>query len=500
MSTLFIYNSLAAKKEEFIPLLDKHVGLYVCGPTVYNKVHIGNVRTFLAFDVMVRYFFHLGYKVRYVRNITDVGHLTEDSDEEDKIAKMARLMRLEPMEIVKKYSDNFHDVLRQMNFLPPTVEPTATGHLIEQLDAVETLLEKGFAYEVGGSVYFDVEKYNSVYKYGILSNRNIEDLLGNTRNLKGQDEKKSPLDFALWKNADSSHIMQWTSPWGKGFPGWHLECSVMSTKYLGEKFDIHGGGMDLKFPHHECEIAQNCALSDEEKSVNYWVHTNMVTLDGEKMSKSKGNSILPEEFFTGNHDLLDKAYSPMVMRFFMMQTHYRSTLDISIDALSAAEKGYTRLMKALLAVDVLTQLQEQISDSADSDLAQRIENSLDAFINHMNDDLNTARALAALFDLSSIIFSFANSQLDINTISSELLARLKSEFSIFITDILGLKNEIAETSSDRSDDLIRFLIQIRQTARSNKDFATSDAIRDRLAEMGIQLLDGPSGTDYTLKN
>lgn len=498
MSSLFLYNSLVAKKEKFTPLVEGHVGLYVCGPTVYNKVHIGNVRTFLVFDVLVRYFRYSGYKVRYVRNITDVGHLTEDSNEEDKIAKMARIMRLEPMEIVKTYTDNFHAVLRQMNFLPPTVEPTATGHLIEQLDAVGTLLEKGFAYEVGGSVYFDVEKYNSVYEYGILSNRNLEDLLANTRSLKGQDEKKSPLDFALWKNADASHIMKWTSPWGKGFPGWHLECSVMSTKYLGEKFDIHGAGMDLKFPHHECEIAQNSALFDEKQPINYWVHTNMVTLAGEKMSKSKGNSILPEEFFTGNHDLLDKAYLPMVMRFFMLQTHYRSTLDISIDALSAAEKGYIRLMKALLAVPLLTQL--TAPNVVDTELDARVSSALNAFIEHMNDDLNTARALADLFDLSSLIFSFTNNQLDINTISAPLLDRLKSEFPVFITDILGLKNEMGNPSSDWTEELIRFLIEIRQNARANRDFATSDAIRDRLAEMGIQLLDGASGTNYTLKN
>ncbi|NQX93176.1 MAG: cysteine--tRNA ligase, partial [Flavobacteriales bacterium] len=352
---LRLQNSLSGQKETFEPINLPYVGLYVCGPTVYSNVHLGNVRTFLTFDVVYRYLSHLGYKVRYVRNITDVGHLTDDADDgEDKIAKKARLENIEPMEVVQKYTNDFHDVMRVFNILPPSIEPTATGHIIEQIQMVKQIIENGFAYESNGSVYFDVLKFNEKYPYGELSGRKVEDLLNNSRKLDGQDEKRDPRDFALWKNADDSHIMRWPSPWGDGFPGWHLECSAMSTKYLGEKFDIHGGGMDLKFPHHECEIAQNVGYNGCENPIKYWMHGNMLTVNGRKMSKSEGNGFTPEELISGNHKLLEKGYSPMTVRFFMLQGHYASTLDFSNAALQAAEKGWKKMTTAWELIPNLT--------------------------------------------------------------------------------------------------------------------------------------------------
>lgn len=491
MSKLSIYNSLSKEKEVFQPIHKNRVGMYVCGPTVYNEVHLGNVRTFVSFDIVYRWFLFLGYKVRYVRNITDVGHLLDDS-EEDKMLKQARLEKLEPMEVAQKYTNDFHHVLRLFNCLEPSIEPTASGHIIEQIDMINKIFENGYAYEVNGSVYFDVEKYNQELGYGQLSGRNIEDMLNNTRDLDGQSDKQNPLDFAIWKKAAPEHIMRWPSPWGNGFPGWHLECSVMSTKYLGENFDIHGGGMDLKFPHHECEIAQNKG-STGQSGANYWMHTNMLTVNGTKMSKSLGNGFTPHELMLGDHKLLDKAYSPMVVRFFMLQTHYSSTLDFSNDALKAAEKGYNRLMKSL------ENLQELTFQAAEKDeiLNQEINAQLDEFINSMNDDFNTAKGLADLFELSNKINAFHNRQLPIGKLTKETFQRIKEYYPKFIEEVLGLKNE-SESSSNHLEDVMNFLIELRQKARKNKDFATSDHIRDSLMEIGIRLLDGPNSTDWEI--
>ena len=486
---LKVYNSLTKQKELFQPIHDNHVGMYVCGPTVYNEVHLGNVRTFISFDVVYRWLKHSGYNVRYVRNITDVGHLTDDSDE-DKLAKQAKIEQLEPMEIAQKYANDFHAVLRMFNCEDPSIEPTASGHIIEQINMVQEIIDNGYAYEVNGSVYFDVKKFNSDQGYGQLSGRNIDDLMNNTRDLDGQSDKRFPLDFAIWKKAAPEHIMRWPSPWGNGFPGWHLECSVMSTKYLGESFDIHGGGMDLKFPHHECEIAQNKG-STKEGGANYWLHTNMLTVNGTKMSKSLGNGFTPRELIAGDHQLLDKPYSPMVVRFFMLQTHYSSTLDFSNDALKSAEKGFHRLMKSKENLEEL----HYKAGNVDVDLEKEINTSLEAVTEHMNDDFNTAKALAELFELSNKINSFANQQIPVGAISKQLFEKLQQEYKVFIEDVLGLQGE-KKNDDDQLDNVMQFLIELRQQARENKDFATSDKIRDRLVEMGIQLLDGPEGTDW----
>ena len=486
---LKLYNSLSKQKEVFTPIRENYVGMYVCGPTVYNEVHLGNVRTFVSFDVVYRWLQYLGFTVRYVRNITDVGHLLDDSDE-DKLAKQAKIEQLEPMEIAQKYTNDFHAVLRLFNCQDPNIEPTASGHIIEQINMVQDIIDNGYAYEVNGSVYFDVQKFNAENGYGQLSGRNIDDLLNNTRDLDGQSDKQSPLDFAIWKNASPEHIMRWPSPWGNGFPGWHLECSVMSTKYLGEQFDIHGGGMDLKFPHHECEIAQNKG-SNGNGGANYWLHTNMLTVNGTKMSKSLGNGFTPRELVAGDHKLLDKPYSPMVVRFFMLQTHYSSTLDFSNDALQSAEKGFQRLLKAK---QNLVALQHR-SGSVNAELEAEIQASLTAFVTHMNDDFNTAKALAELFELSNKINSFANNQIPITSISTQLFQKLQSQFIVFMEDVLGLKEE-EQKDDNQFDEVMQFLIELRQQARENKDFATSDKIRDRLVEMGIQLLDGPKGTNW----
>ncbi|WP_028376289.1 cysteine--tRNA ligase [Leeuwenhoekiella sp. MAR_2009_132] len=482
-----LYNSLSGEKELFKPILEGNVGMYVCGPTVYSNVHLGNVRTFMSFDMIFRYLKHLGYKVRYVRNITDAGHLTDDADEgEDKISKKARLEQIEPMEVVQQYTIDFHTILQKFNCLPPSIEPTATGHIIEQIEIIKEILENGYAYTKNGSVYFDVLKFNETHNYGKLSGRLLEDMITNTRELTAQSEKKNAQDFALWKKAEPQHIMRWPSPWGDGFPGWHLECTAMSTKYLGEKFDIHGGGMDLKFPHHECEIAQSEA-SNGKDPVNYWLHANMLTLNGKKMSKSTGNNIFPAEIFSGESPFLTKGYSPSVARFFIMQAHYRSVLDFSNDALLASEKGFNRLMEAI-------NLLEGLPTSAQSsiDVASWSQSCYDA----MNDDFNSPILIAQLFEGAKFIHQIKEGKA---TITKTDLEAFQKVIHSFVFDILGLEdlNATAESNSDKLNGAIELLIQLRKDARANKDFATSDQIRDQLLELGIQLKDGRDGTTYT---
>ncbi len=484
---LKVYNSLSSTKESFEPINEGHVGMYVCGPTVYSNVHLGNCRTFMSFDMIFRYLKHLGYKVRYVRNITDAGHLEDDADSgEDKIAKKARLEQIEPMEVVQRYTVDFHNILQKFNFLPPSIEPTATGHIIEQMEIIKDILEKGFAYEINGSVYFDVKKFNEAYNYGKLSGRKLEDMIANTRELTAQDEKKNPQDFALWKKAEPQHIMRWPSPWGDGFPGWHLECTAMSTKYLGENFDIHGGGMDLKFPHHECEIAQSEA-SNGQSPVKYWLHANMLTMNGKKMAKSTGNNILPGEIFSGENTILSKAFSPSVVRFFMMQAHYTSILDLSDAALLASEKGYHRLMDAL---DTLQGLDTR--DSSDFDVKAWKQKCYDA----MNDDFNTPILIANLFEAVKHINLIKEGK---ETISAEDKTDLTDTVNSFVFDVLGLENiKDSDSDSDKLSGVVNLLIQLRNEARANKDFTTSDKIRDELSAMGIQLKDGKEGTTFSV--
>ena len=484
---LKIYNSLSGEKEPFVPVHEGNVGMYVCGPTVYSNVHLGNVRTFMSFDVIFRYLLHLEYKVRYVRNITDVGHIVDDVDEgEDKIAKKARLEQLEPMEVVQRYTVDFHRILSAFNFLPPSIEPTATGHIIEQIEIIKKIIDNGFAYEANGSIYFDVVKFNEDHHYGILSGRNIEDMLANTRDLDGQSDKRNPQDFALWKKAEPQHIMRWPSPWSDGFPGWHLECTAMSTKYLGNHFDIHGGGMDLKFPHHECEIAQNEACTGHTP-VNYWMHANMLTLNGKKMAKSTGNNILPGEILTGENTILSKPFSASVTRFFMLQAHYRSILDFSDDAIVAAEKGYKRLMEALsLLKDLPTSTQSSI---AIGDWKQLCYDA-------MNDDFNTPILIAHLFEGVRYINVIKDGK---ETITAEDLATFTTAIEAFVYEVLGLENEkIADSSNDKLEGTIQLLIEMRKQARENKNFALSDQIRDQLLALGIQLKDGKEGTTFSL--
>ncbi|MGB0177421.1 MAG: cysteine--tRNA ligase [Owenweeksia sp.] len=484
---LFLYNSLNRKKEKFEPLNSPHVGMYVCGPTVYSDVHLGNCRTFISFDLVYRYLTHLGYKVRYVRNITDAGHLVDDADEgEDKIGKKARLESLEPMEIVQRYTLGFHEVMSKFNSIPPSIEPTATGHIVEQIDTVKKILDTGLAYEVNGSVYFDVPRYNQDHDYGQLSGRKIEELLSGTRELDGQSEKRSPLDFAIWKKADPTHIMRWNSPWGEGFPGWHLECSIMSTKYLGEKFDIHGGGMDLKFPHHECEIAQNTAANGDG-AVRYWLHGNMLTLNGARMSKSTGNTLLPAELFSGNTDKLEKGFAPSVVRFFMMQAHYRSQLDFSNDALIAAEKGYIRLMEGFHKLKAM-----QAGGSSDFDVADWKKKCYEA----MNDDFNSPILIAHLFDAVRFINA---ADVKASGLTQQDLEDFTQTMHAFIFDVLGLEDTTADEGGAKLDEVMKMLIDMRAKARADKDWALSDRIRDQLAEIGIQLKDGADGTSYTLQ-
>ena len=484
---LHIYNSLSGEKELFVPVYKGNVGMYVCGPTVYSNVHLGNVRTFMSFDVIFRYLQHLGYKTRYVRNITDVGHIVDDVDDgEDKIAKKARLEQLEPMEIVQRYTVDFHSILDKFNFLPPSIEPTATGHIIEQIEIVQQIIKNGLGYVANGSVYFDVVKYNETKNYGILSGRNIEDMLANTRDTEGQSDKRNPQDFALWKRAEAEHIMRWTSPWGDGFPGWHLECTAMSTKYLGEKFDLHGGGMDLKFPHHECEIAQGEACSGNSP-VNYWMHANMLTLNGKKMSKSTGNNILPGEIFTGESAFLTKGFSANVARFFMLQAHYRSVLDFSDDAILAAEKGFNRLMEG---INLLHTIDSGITSTID------VEGWKKKCYEAMNDDFNTPILIANLFDAVKYI-NLLNDQRE--TLTAADLHTLKSTIHHFLFDVLGIKNE--KTTNDFSEKLsgvVDMLIGMRNKARANKNWGLSDEIRDKLLALGIQLKDGKEVTTFSL--
>lgn len=485
---LHIYNSLTRQKELFEPINAPHVGMYVCGPTVYSDVHLGNARTFLSFDVVYRYLVYLGYKVRYVRNITDVGHLVGDVDEgEDKIAKKARLEQLEPMEIVQKYTNDFHDVMRLFNIISPGIEPQATGHLIDQIEMVKRIMENGFAYEKNGSVYFDVEKYNESHHYGTLSGRVIEELRDSGRDLDSQDEKKNKVDFAIWKKADKGHIMRWPSPWGDGFPGWHLECSVMSTKYLGKSFDIHGGGMDLKFPHHECEIAQSVA-ADGSAPVRYWMHAGMLNFEGQKMSKSAGNSILPREMLDGNHPLLEQAYSPMTIRFLMLQTHYASEIDFSNKALKDAEKAYRKIMNALDSLRALTFEKSEI----DTELDTKLNHIIRSCSEHMNDDFNTAKTIASLFGLAAQINTFFSNGKKAVGISKETFELLKSTFEGFVLEVLGLREE-QENNNEVLDHVMQMLIDMRNKARANKDWATSDLIRDQLSEINITLKDSKDG-------
>ncbi len=482
---LTIQNSLSGKKEVFKSIEEGIVGMYVCGPTVYSNVHLGNVRTFMSFDMIYRYLLHLGYKVRYVRNITDAGHLTDDNSE-DKISTKARLEKLEPMEIVQKYTVDFHNILNKYNLLPPSIEPTATGHIVEQIEAIQTIIDNGMAYVANGSVYFDVLKYNKTNNYGILSKRVIEDAIENTRVLDGQSDKKNPQDFALWKRAEPAHIQRWPSPWSVGFPGWHLECTVMSSKYLGEQFDIHGGGMDLKFPHHECEIAQAQACN-HKPPVNYWMHTNMLNLNGKKMSKSTGNHILPEEIYTGNNTILSKAFSPSITRFFIMQAHYSSVLDLSNDALLASEKGFNRLMEA---VNNLEKLPE--SNTSSFDVTAWTKKCYAA----MNDDFNTPILIANLFDAVKFI-----NQIKDNTASCTAndLALLKTTLNAFVFDVLGLVNEHNGNANDTIlTGTIELLIKLRAEAKANKEYALSDKIRNELTALGVNLKDGRSGTSFNI--
>tara|TARA_B100000768_G_scaffold105472_1_gene97948 strand:- start:31455 stop:32936 length:1482 start_codon:yes stop_codon:yes gene_type:complete len=486
-NTLHIYNSLSGKKEVFKPINEGAIGMYVCGPTVYSNVHLGNVRTFMSFDMIFRYFKHLNYKVRYVRNITDAGHLENDADQgEDRIAKKARLEQIEPMEVVQRYTVDFHTILNTFNFLPPSIEPTATGHIVEQIEIIKSILEKGFAYEANGSIYFDVLKYNESHHYGVLSGRNIEDLIHNTRVLEGQTDKKNPQDFALWKKAEPKHIMRWPSPWSDGFPGWHLECTAMSTKYLGESFDIHGGGMDLKFPHHECEIAQAKAWHNHTP-VNYWMHANMLTLNGQKMAKSTGNNILPAEILSGDTNKLTKGFSASVVRFFMMQAHYRSILDFSNDALLASEKGFMKLMEAVSTLNKL----EATSGANEFDVSAWKANCYTA----MNDDFNTPILIAELFSAVKYINQIKDGKA---TITDSNLALLKDVMHQFVFDIIGLKNVISNKQDQKLGDTVELLIRMRNDARAQKDFALSDKIRDELLAIGIQLKDGKDGTTFIL--
>ena len=484
---LFLYNSLTRKKEAFTPLTPGHVGLYVCGPTVYNDVHLGNVRTFTTFDIVYRYLLECGYKVRYVRNITDVGHLTGDSDDgEDKIAKRAKLENLEPMEVVQKYTNGFHDVMRVFNVLPPSIEPTATGHIVEQIEMIRAILDRGFAYESNGSVYFDVRKFNDHQPYGKLSGRVIDELYSNTRELDGQDEKRDGLDFALWKKADTHHIMKWPSPWGIGFPGWHIECSAMSTKYLGQQFDIHGGGMDLKFPHHECEIAQNVGATGEEP-VKYWMHGNMLTVNGRKMAKSEGNGFTPEELISGNHKLLDKGYSPMTVRFFFMTGHYASTLDFSNEALQAAEKGYKRMVAAKSLI-------QKLVPSAES--GYPVKELSDKCREAMNDDFNTPIVIAHLFEAVRVINSASEKLI---ALSADDINEMQGLFDRYFTRVMGLRDETTSGGADdKTSGLMALILDIRSDSKARKDFVTSDKIRDTLSSLGISIRDTKDGATWEM--
>lgn len=488
---LTIYNSLSRRKEPFKPLHEGRVGMYVCGPTVYGDAHLGHVRPAVTFDLLYRYLTDIGYKVRYVRNITDVGHLEHDADEgEDKVAKKARLDQVEPMEVVQRYLTRYHDDMRALNVLPPSIEPHASGHIIEQIEYIKKILAAGYAYESKGSVYFDVEKYNADHHYGILSGRNIDDLNSNTRSLDGQDEKRNPLDFALWKKASPAHIMHWPSPWSEGFPGWHLECSAMGTKYLGETFDIHGGGLDLLFPHHECEIAQSVAACGHQ-AVRYWMHNNMITIEGKKMGKSYGNFITLQEFFSGNHPKLERAYQPMVVRFFVLMAHYRSTMDFSNAALQAAEKALQKLQEAYSRLDAITPTSDNTEPLPDFD-TQASE--------AMDDDLNSPQVIAVLFDAAKAINAAANGE---RKLTQSQIESLRDLFNRWLFGILGIKDEAtAGASTDNMKpyhDAVDLLMEIRAEAKAAKNWAVSDLIRNRLAEIGFDVKDTKNGVEWTLK-
>ena len=486
--SLQIYNTLSRKKEAFEPLHPTNVGMYVCGPTVYGDPHLGHARPAITFDIVFRYLQHLDFKVRYVRNITDAGHLENDAEVgEDKITKKARLEQLEPMEVVQYYTLRYHQAVEALNCLSPSIEPRATGHIIEQIEMVKQILDNGLAYEANGSVYLDVNKYNEKYPYGKLSGRNLEDTLENTRSLDGQDEKKSPVDFAIWKKAAPEHIMRWPSPWGEGFPGWHLECSAMSSKYLGDTFDIHGGGMDLVFPHHEAEIAQSNACNDCDPA-KFWMHNNMITINGQKMGKSLGNAVNLEQFFTGNHDLLERAYTPMTIRFFILQAHYRSTVDFSNEALQAAEKGMAKLMNAYETLEGLT-----TSDSSTYDVAALKDKCYTA----MNDDFNTPILISHLFDGVRIINSVKDGT---EQLSANDLADLKQLFQTFVTHILGLKSTKEDAGNDLTNEVMDIVLQLRSKAKENKDWDSADLIREELNKLNIQVKDGKDGSSWELKN
>ena len=487
---LVLYNTLSRRKEAFEPLNAPHVGMYVCGPTVYGDPHLGHARPSITFDLLFRYLKAEGFKVRYVRNITDVGHLEQDADEgEDKIAKKARLEQLEPMEVAHYYTERYKAAMAELGVQTPSIEPHASGHIIEQIEFVKRIIDEGYAYESNGSIYFDVEKYNEKYRYGILSGRNLEDIVTNTRELDGQSDKRHSYDFALWKKASPEHIMRWPSPWSDGFPGWHMECSAMSTKYLGERFDIHGGGMDLMFPHHECEIAQSTSALGHD-SAKYWVHNNMITINGQKMGKSLGNFITLEELFTGNHKLLAQAYTPMTIRFFILQAHYRSTLDFSNEALQAAEKGLDRMMKGIEALSKVKPSAQSTINPAE--LAQRCEEA-------MADDLNSPMVISALFDWVRIFNQLVEGQ---QTITAEDLESLKATVNRWVFDILGLRDEKSATAAGGKDmvtPLVNMLLEMRMTAKANKDWATSDKIRDELTAIGIRVKDRKDGFDWEIE-
>lgn len=490
MSDLKVYNSYSRQKELFVPLTAGHVGMYVCGPTVSGESHLGHARPYITFDVVYRYLQHLGYKVRYVRNITDAGHFEEEGREaEDKISKKAVLEKLEPMELVQKYTNLFHWAMAQFNTIPPTIEPTATGHIVEQIGMIQQIIEAGFAYVVNGSVYFDVKKYASSHDYGKLSGRVIDDLLETTRDLEGQEEKKDKADFALWKNAAPEHIMRWQSPWGIGFPGWHIECSAMATKYLGAQFDIHGGGMDLLFPHHESEIAQS-TICNHTAPVRYWIHNNMITINGRKMGKSYNNVIKLTELFSGDHPLLEKPYHPMVTRFFILQTHYRSTLDFSNEALAASEKGLKRLWDAY---EKLRGMSYVLRDGSQvMELDSKVKKLLAELDEFMNDDFSTAKALANIFELVPVINSMKDNTIPVSALSKETFEALQLKLKVYIEDIFGLKS-VTEADNEKLKGVMQLLIDIRKEAKAKKDFVTSDKIRNQLAQLGIALKDEKGG-------
>jgi cysteinyl-tRNA synthetase len=489
MGELKVHNSYSRKKEVFTPITPGHVGMYVCGPTVSGESHLGHARPYITFDVVYRYLTHLGYKVRYVRNITDAGHFEEEGREaEDKISKKAILEKLEPMELVQKYTNLFHWAMDLFNTISPSIEPTATGHIVEQIGMIEEIIKAGYGYEVNGSVYFDVKKYAESHDYGKLSGRVIDDLLETTRDLEGQEEKRNKADFALWKNAAPDHIMRWKSPWGTGFPGWHIECSAMATKYLGSQFDIHGGGMDLQFPHHESEIAQS-TICNHVAPVRYWMHNNMITINGKKMGKSYNNVIKLTELFSGNHPILEKAYHPMVVRFFILQTYYRSTLDFSNEALTASEKGLKRLWEGYENLGKLT----HTNGTVDKELDDKIKKLIAEFDEFMDDDFSTAKVLANMFEIVPTINSMKDKLTPVSALSAETFALLQKQFKLYIEDILGLKS-ISEADNDMLKAVMQLLIDIRKEAKSRKDFTTSDKIRNQLTQMGINLKDEKDGS------